>query len=180
MQMNEFMNQEEQTIVLLHNDKIKLMEDYRILKETFDQNFQQYTTALSKKDEEITRLTELNAFIAKGSFDASQVMAKENSHLRFENERLKLGDFTAEEFQNLCHNRHEKDGCTAKEFYDGCAEFQKSLFGKSDRDVLKSFLKNIADNYDCDNGAHGIHSPHCRSCEAKELLGLPNENSDQA
>lgn len=94
--------------------------------------------------------------------------------------RLKRGDFTPEEFQNLCHNRHEKEGCTAKDFFDGCAAYQKSLFGKSERDRLNTFLKSTADNYDCDTGAHGVHSPNCRSCEAKELLGLPNENSDQA
>lgn len=50
--------------------------------------------------------------------------------------RLKRGDFTNEEFQNLCHNRHEKEGCTAKDFFDGCAAYQKNLFGRSERDQL--------------------------------------------
>lgn len=53
--------------------------------------------------------------------------------LRQELVRLKRGEFTMEEFQNLCHNRHEKPGCTAKEFFDGCAAFQKSMFGHSER-----------------------------------------------
>lgn len=49
--------------------------------------------------------------------------------------RLKRGDFTKEEFQNLCHNRHEKEGYTAQDFFNGCAEYQKSLFGTSERET---------------------------------------------
>lgn len=42
--------------------------------------------------------------------------------------RLKRGDFTEEEFQNLCHNLSEKveDECKFKE---GCIAYQKKLFG---------------------------------------------------
>lgn len=35
---------------------------------------------------------------------------------------------------------------------------------------LKEFLRDVESNWDCDNGAHGTHSPHCRACKAKELL----------
>jgi hypothetical protein len=35
---------------------------------------------------------------------------------------------------------------------------------------VKSFLRDCATNYDCDEGAHGLHSPHCRACEAEQLL----------
>lgn len=51
--------------------------------------------------------------------------------VRIENEvrRLKRGDFTPEEFQNLCHHRDEKPGCTPEEFAAGCAEYQRKLFG---------------------------------------------------
>ena len=44
-------------------------------------------------------------------------------------DRLKRGDFTPEEFQNLCHHRDEKPGCTRKDFEEGCQEYQTKLFG---------------------------------------------------
>jgi predicted RNase H-like nuclease (RuvC/YqgF family) len=43
--------------------------------------------------------------------------------------RLKRGDFTPEEFQNLCHHRDEKSGCTRRDFEDGCRKYQDLLFG---------------------------------------------------
>jgi hypothetical protein len=45
-------------------------------------------------------------------------------------ERLKRGDFTPEEFQNLCHNLSEDD---KEKFVEGCREYQKKLFGESDK-----------------------------------------------
>lgn len=41
-------------------------------------------------------------------------------------ERLKAGDFTEEEFQNLCHNSSPDDRCR---FEAGCREYQDKLFG---------------------------------------------------
>ena len=32
------------------------------------------------------------------------------------------------------------------------------------------FLWDLSTNWDCDEGAHGTHSPHCRVCKAKKLL----------
>lgn len=48
-------------------------------------------------------------------------------------ERLKEGDFTPEEFQELCHNLHdtERDGIGPKTFAEGCIQYQEKLFGKS-------------------------------------------------
>jgi hypothetical protein len=58
-----------------------------------------------------------------------------NSHVRgyidlLENEvlRLKEGNFTEEEFQNLCHNKSVQDGYEC--FKQGCNEYQKKLFGR--------------------------------------------------
>ena len=46
--------------------------------------------------------------------------------LEAEVERLKRGDFTDDEFQNLCHNLPQaKMVC----FQKGCEEYQKKLFG---------------------------------------------------
>ncbi len=42
--------------------------------------------------------------------------------------RLKRGDFTEEEFQNLCHHFDENDETRFKE---GCAAYQKKLFGNA-------------------------------------------------
>lgn len=46
--------------------------------------------------------------------------------LREENERLKRGDFTEEEFQNLCHNFKSED---RTRFVAGCTAYQEKLFG---------------------------------------------------
>lgn len=43
--------------------------------------------------------------------------------------RLKRGDFTPEEFQNLCHHRDEKPGCTPLDFMRGCVDYTRKLFG---------------------------------------------------
>ncbi len=42
--------------------------------------------------------------------------------------RLKEGNFTPEEFHNLCHNR--KPPVTREEFAEGCRWYQEQLFGK--------------------------------------------------
>lgn len=52
---------------------------------------------------------------------------------RRENRRLKRGDFTPEEFQNLCHNFSAED---REVFYQGCADYQRRLLGKAHIDVL--------------------------------------------
>ena len=41
-------------------------------------------------------------------------------------ERLQRGDFTEEEFQNLCHGFSQQD---EERFRTGCLEYQKKLFG---------------------------------------------------
>ena len=60
----------------------------------------------------------------------SQRMESEIDILTIEVARLKRGDFTPEEFQNLCHNLHERPVCTREEFSQGCLQFQEKLFGK--------------------------------------------------
>jgi hypothetical protein len=52
--------------------------------------------------------------------------ATELAALRRENERLLRGEFTEEEFQNLCHNMTTDDACR---FKAGCEAYQKKLFG---------------------------------------------------
>jgi hypothetical protein len=43
--------------------------------------------------------------------------------------RLRRGDFTEEEFQNLCHNSSADDACR---FRAGCEAYQRKLFGGQD------------------------------------------------
>lgn len=45
---------------------------------------------------------------------------------------------------------------------------------------IKTFLRSLAANFDCDIGANEAHSPHCRTCEAKELLARFNCGSAAA
>jgi hypothetical protein len=51
--------------------------------------------------------------------------------------RLKRGDFTPEEFQDLCHHRDEKEGCTLEDFSQGCLDYQRKLFGRTIQDSDK-------------------------------------------
>ena len=56
-----------------------------------------------------------------GTFDRDMVGV-----LFAEIDRLKRGDFTEEEFQNLCHNFSEDDACR---FRQECEAYQTKLFG---------------------------------------------------
>ncbi len=50
----------------------------------------------------------------------------ENHALTQEIARLKAGQFTEGEFQDLCH---DKFPCTREEFEQGCKDYQDKLFG---------------------------------------------------
>jgi hypothetical protein len=67
-------------------------------------------------------------------------LEQEVIELQTEVARLKRGDFTPAEFQNLCHNRHEREGCTFEDFCTGCTEYQRRLFGKALVDNTHTFL----------------------------------------
>jgi regulator of replication initiation timing len=56
--------------------------------------------------------------------------------------RLKRGEFTPEEFQNLCHHRDETPGCTRAAFEDGCRVYQEKLFGKPAWNLEEAVLTN--------------------------------------
>lgn len=47
--------------------------------------------------------------------------------------RLKSGNFTEEEFQNLCHTFTEEDACRFKR---GCTAYQEKLFGKTKNKII--------------------------------------------
>lgn len=69
-------------------------------------------------------------------FQLTKELIKENDALRLENQRLKEGNFTPEEFQNLCHNLGRD--CTLPVFDQGCKSYQESLFGK---DVCEQYRR---------------------------------------
>lgn len=54
--------------------------------------------------------------------------------------RLKAGKFTEEEFQNLCHNFSEDNICR---FFQGCAEYQKKLFGRCHVEELQAEVATL-------------------------------------
>lgn len=74
---------------------------------------------------------------AESLFDLIPSIIAELAAKQAEVERLKRGDFTPEEFQNLCHHKDEKPGCTPAEFNQGCEEYQRKLFGTADVDGLR-------------------------------------------
>lgn len=64
-------------------------------------------------------------------FDDAQLYSRSYELLRRlveEVKRLKRGEFTSEEFQNLCHNADVQAGFDA--FADGCEAYQEKLFGR--------------------------------------------------
>lgn len=77
-----------------------------------------------------TRLTE---WLARHNWIPDDSMTPGGEQKRFlkeilaEMRRLKTGDFSEEEFQNLCHNFDEAD---ADRFALGCRDYQKLLFGR--------------------------------------------------
>jgi len=75
----------------------------------------------------------------KGRVDRDDITI---SALRQKVERLESGDLTKEEFQNLCHNLHEKGKPrTFIEFAKGCVEFQAELFGLGDVSAAPTVTK---------------------------------------
>lgn len=54
-------------------------------------------------------------------------LKQNNEELLKEITRLKEGNFTEEEFQNLCHNFSADDKCRFKQ---GCVDYQRKLFGE--------------------------------------------------
>lgn len=68
-------------------------------------------------------------------------------------DRLKAGRFTPEEFQNLCHHLDETKRAS---FYQGCADYQRKLFGVSDRDLLQGV------NADTREAAETATASNCR------------------
>lgn len=77
---------------------------------------------------------ELNVYEAvasRNTFFAPEDVMKlvvEVRRLRAEESRLRKGDFTEEEFQNLCHNLDDGD---ERRFKAGCEEYQRKLFGRA-------------------------------------------------
>lgn len=57
-----------------------------------------------------------------------------------ENGRLRRGEFTDTEFQRLCHNLSPR---LRQEFYDGCDEYQKKLFGTCRTEELQRYINAI-------------------------------------
>ena len=57
-----------------------------------------------------------------------------------ENARLKRGEFTPKEFQGLCHHRDERPGCKPAEFFQGCEDYQRKLFGYAEADEMRKAI----------------------------------------
>ena len=64
--------------------------------------------------------------LALREYPADDTCEMTRQELIAEVQRLKRGDFSQEEFQNLCHNFDESDECR---FLDGCRDYQRKLFG---------------------------------------------------
>lgn len=59
-------------------------------------------------------------------------------------ERLREGEFSGTEFQNLCHCIPEND---RDAFFTGCTDYQRKLFGKAERDLWASPYSNCSVYY---------------------------------
>ena len=77
---------------------------------------------MSKED--VTRLVESKNDLVRENY----VLMEEVNRLKLDNERLKAGNFTEEEFQNLCHTVSVQEGRCR--FEQGCTQYQAKLFGE--------------------------------------------------
>lgn len=66
---------------------------------------------------------------------------RDTLRLLAEIDRLKRGDFTEEEFQNLCHNFSADDVCR---FRRGCLAYQAKLFGEEK--LIESITKECVED----------------------------------
>lgn len=83
---------------------------------------------------EIRRLAEENSLTLQEYLETGRKWRE----ARAECDRLKNGDFTRDEFQNLCHNL--PDDCTPESFCDGCELYHHKLFLTSPITQLKCDL----------------------------------------
>jgi len=70
---------------------------------------------------------------------------KEIRRLKAENARLQAGQFTAEEFQNLCHTQATMES-RPQTFCDGCEEYHKKIFGWSPITKLKERVRQLEED----------------------------------
>lgn len=71
-------------------------------------------------------------------------LEEENIELKKEIVRLKEGNFTSEEFQNLCHNLPKE--CGREIFTEGCKQYQLKLFGPTIQDIKNAKFCLTKDN----------------------------------
>lgn len=72
----------------------------------------------------------------------SPIFSRLYEYFQNESSRLRRGEFKDFELQNLCHNLDEKD---KDKFIKGCSNYQKMLFGQSERQRMFEKLKAIYD-----------------------------------
>ena len=90
-------------------------------------------------NERLTEFAIVDALVEQGGIaawrgDGVACVAQMIKYHADEADRLRRGDFTPEEFQNLCHNFSEDD---KQKFFQGCREYQKKLFGEFDSEHQK-------------------------------------------
>lgn len=66
--------------------------------------------------------------IGRSRIDSLSAIVEE---LTAEVRRLRKGDLTPQEFQDLCHNLHDRPECTPKEFADGWSSFNANCSGRA-------------------------------------------------
>lgn len=91
-------------------------------------------------EEQLRQVINYELDIDKFSHDDIRTLLHEVFDLRKENLRLISGDFTEEEFQNLCHKFNDGD---VIRFCDGCENYQIKLFGKSPITELKNKVNEL-------------------------------------
>lgn len=89
--------------------------------------------------------------------------------LEQEVQRLKEGDFTPEELQNLCHRFQRED---ALSFFQGCQDYQRRLFGYSSEDLQRQCQRDPQGHlYHQQNPQGCQHQRHPRDQEYRQDQG---------
>jgi len=107
----------------------------------------------SKVEAELVALNDAKEFayaICNLSNRMALRLGAERDEARKEVTRLKAGDFTEEEFQNLCHNKEKS--VSPEDFCRGCEEYQRKLFGASLAQEYRLALEKILEAWDGGGG----------------------------
>lgn len=122
------------------------------------------------------------------ALDELTAMTQERDSLRNDLDRLKSGQWTTEEVNDICHNLHSV--VNARQFADGCTSEQRKLYGCAPDADRVAELQNDLDNanrlriesnafYGTALKSHAVHWEQCETCRDMTKYAAKMEDIDR-